>query len=45
MRRSLQIGLVMTIFNLTNPGVIPVTGDFIRIVYANGIIEEKHYTP
>ena len=34
----------MSIFNITNPGVAPVAGDFIRIVYPNGYIEEKHYT-
>lgn len=34
----------MSIFNITNPGVEPVNGDYIRIVYLNGNIEEKHYT-
>ena len=34
----------MTVYNLTSPGVEPVEGDYIRIVYANGNIEEKHYT-
>lgn len=34
----------MTTHNLTNPGVDPVDGDYIRIVYPNGYIEEKHYT-
>lgn len=28
-----------------NPGKTPVEGDFIRIVYDNGNVEEKHYTP
>lgn len=36
----------MIIYNLTNPGVDPVDGDFIRIVYPSGVVEEKHfYTP
>lgn len=33
----------MNISNLTNPGVDPVDGDLIRIEYANGAVEEKHY--
>lgn len=33
----------MTIENLTNPGQPPVNGDYIRITYPNGNIEEKHF--
>ncbi len=33
----------MQIQNITNPGVAPVDGDFIRITYENGNVEEKHY--
>lgn len=33
----------MIVDNLTNPGVAPVDGDQIRIVYANGATEQKQY--
>ena len=33
----------MRVFNITNPGVEPVNGDFIRITYPNGNIEEKYF--
>lgn len=29
--------------NLTRPGLPPQNGDFIRIKYPNGNVEEKHY--
>lgn len=43
MRRNLSIGSVMTIENLTHPGVAPVDGDLIRITHSNGAKEEKQY--
>ena len=43
MRRDLPTGLVVRVFNITNPGVEPVNGDFIRITYQNGNIEEKYF--
>lgn len=44
MLRSLSIGRVMQIINLTNPGQEPVDGDRIRITHGNGATEEKQYT-
>ena len=36
----------MNVINLTNPGVDPIDGDFIRIEHDNGSAEEKYfYTP
>lgn len=34
----------MQIINLTNPGREPSDGDRIRIIYGNGVTEQKQYT-
>lgn len=33
----------MKIENLTNPGVAPVNGNIVRIIYSNGAVEKKEY--